>query len=125
MTRAEWARRKGRSSRFVSRAMRFAIYARDGFDCVICRGLFPLPLDGRGLTLEHVIPRSAGGTHAPSNLITCCARCNFVRGARTTPLLGPLGHLPQAVRRRVERALNRPVNLGLGRWIVAHRKAFK
>lgn len=107
MTRSEWARRKGRASSWISRTLRFAIYARDDFDCVLCRGLFPLEYTGVGLTLDHVKPRSKGGSNHPSNLVTACLRCNSRRKTR--------GY--GRVRARVRRQLNKRINLGLGRLL--------
>jgi hypothetical protein len=34
-------------------------------------------------TLDHVIPRSCGGTNKVSNLLTCCMRCNRARANRS------------------------------------------
>jgi hypothetical protein len=34
----------------------------------------------RQATLDHVLPRSRGGSNHESNLITCCAECNEKRG---------------------------------------------
>lgn len=59
----------------MKKAVRQAIYARDGHRCVWC--------GDAGAGLDHFIPRSHGGTHAPTNLLTCCGRCNSRRGNRT------------------------------------------
>jgi 5-methylcytosine-specific restriction endonuclease McrA len=34
------------------------------------------------LSIDHVIPKSAGGTHARENLRVLCTRCNTKKGAR-------------------------------------------
>lgn len=78
---AAWDARSGRSAKFVRRSLRLAIYLRDGFDCVFCAGVFPL---GRDLTLDHVVPRTDGGSNLASNLVTACFACNFER--QNTPL---------------------------------------
>lgn len=44
--------------------------------CVYCAR--PLALDTA--TLDHVQPICHGGTHAPGNLVTACARCNRMKG---------------------------------------------
>ncbi len=55
---------------------RLAIYLRDGLACVYCdKGAD----DGQVLTLDHLVPRVAGGTHAATNLVTACATCNLSR----------------------------------------------
>jgi cytochrome c1 len=115
MTRAEWSRRKGRSSSFVRKSLRFAIYARDRFDCVYCRSVFPIDLTGAGLHLDHVIPRSQGGANTPDNLITACTRCNTSKGARGMSFLNGCGRKNALA--RVRKALQRPLNRELGRWL--------
>lgn len=74
MNRFEWARRSGRSSKWITKARRAAVYARDGERCVYCGS-------GAPLTLDHARPRALGGSHASSNLVTACRRCNSARGA--------------------------------------------
>ena len=55
---------------------RRAIFARDKWTCQYCGS-------GRGnLTVDHVIPRSKGGTSAWNNIVTCCAPCNRRKGDR-------------------------------------------
>ncbi len=55
---------------------RRAIFARDGWTCQYCGS-------ERGtLTIDHVIPRSKGGTSAWDNIVTCCAPCNRRKGDR-------------------------------------------
>ena len=87
-----------------------AIYARDHFDCVYCRGLFPPAEDGKGLTLDHVVPRSAGGGHGPSNVVTACTSCNFSRQAR---------ELTAVEKRRAAVATGKPIDRVLGRRLAA------
>lgn len=111
--RKRWNSRPGRSGHFVTRAVRFAIYARDGFDCVYCRMVFPIRYDGKGLTLDHVKPRWQGGTHTPDNLVTACERCNFsAQGKRQLKL-----NFDPNTARRVKRALKRPISVEAGRWL--------
>ena len=35
------------------------------------------------LTIDHIIPRVAGGTDRYDNLVTCCFDCNNCKGNRT------------------------------------------
>ena len=58
-------------------ATRAAVMLRDGYTCQYC-GDAP----GRSqLTVDHVLPRSRGGSHDWSNLATACKRCNQKKGS--------------------------------------------
>src|SRR3954453_6988144 len=55
---------------------RRAVFARDRWTCQYCgheRG---------NLTVDHVIPRSRGGSSSWENIVTCCAPCNRRKGDR-------------------------------------------
>ena len=54
------------------------VYRRDGASCVYCGA-------GADLTIDHIIPQSAGGDHDPGNLVTACRPCNSSKGARRLP----------------------------------------
>lgn len=58
------------------RLSRRAVFARDRFRCQYCGS------EGR-LTIDHVIPRSKGGTHTWENVVTSCAPCNLKKGDKT------------------------------------------
>lgn len=58
---------------------RFAILKRDGFKCEYCE----CPLDEHTLHVDHVVPKSRGGSDDPSNLVASCSRCNLSKGRRT------------------------------------------
>ena len=61
---------------------RRAIFARDGWTCQYCGS-------ERGtLTIDHVIPRSKGGSSSWDNIVTCCAPCNRRKGDRLPRLAG-------------------------------------
>ena len=51
--------------------------------CNGCRIVFPF----RNFTVDHIIPRSRGGTDHPDNLQLLCAACNSLKGNRTQPEL--------------------------------------
>ena len=57
---------------------RFFIFKRDGFRCFYC-GRNPNKFDIT-LEIDHIRPRSSGGSNKDSNLITACRDCN--RGKR-------------------------------------------
>lgn len=76
----------GRGSKWISQALRRRIYERDGHACVWCGqravsacGLGPEIREKWMFTLDHFIPRSAGGADHPSNLLTSCNDCNAKR----------------------------------------------
>jgi len=71
--------RRTQGMNFVRQSTRLAIYLRDGLACGYCGHSVE---DGANLTLDHLQPYSAGGTNLPSNLVTCCSRCNSSRGTR-------------------------------------------
>ena len=47
--------------------------------CTGCEVLFPF----RNMTIDHILPRSKGGTDAPENLQLLCGACNSTKGSRT------------------------------------------
>jgi 5-methylcytosine-specific restriction endonuclease McrA len=54
--------------------------------CLICGG--PIRFDvetGEGATVEHILPRSLGGTHDLRNLGIAHGRCNGEKGRRWDP----------------------------------------
>ena len=57
-----------------SDARRAEVAARAGHRCEYCR----LPTRGQVATfpIDHILPRSAGGTNEPSNLALTCPHCN-------------------------------------------------
>ena len=54
------------------------VYRRDGYRCMYC-GRRPHPDQ---LTIDHVIPRSRGGTHTWDNCVTACLDCNARKADR-------------------------------------------
>ena len=47
---------------------RRAVLVRDGYSCQYC--------GGRAETVDHVLPRSRGGTHTWENVVAACRLCN-------------------------------------------------
>lgn len=67
----------------ISRADRRAIYERDKWTCCICLEAVDPDAPVRSAwdaTLDHVVPRSKGGTDDPANLRLAHRWCNSVRG---------------------------------------------
>lgn len=59
-------------------ALRFEVFKRDRFTCTYCGKSPPNVL----LEVDHVLPRSAGGTDVIENLTTACYGCNRGKGAK-------------------------------------------
>jgi 5-methylcytosine-specific restriction endonuclease McrA len=63
---------------------RRAVFARDRWTCQYCG-------NERGhLTVDHVVPRSKGGTSSWDNIVACCAPCNRRKGDRLPKQVGML-----------------------------------
>ena len=52
------------------------VFKRDRHSCQYCG-------DTKSLTLDHVMPRSRGGSSTWTNLVTACKKCNSYKGDRT------------------------------------------
>ncbi len=59
---------------------RKAVFARDGGRCVYC--------GAAATSLDHVVPKSRGGTHSWDNVVSACGRCNHVKADRGIAELG-------------------------------------
>lgn len=72
------ARARQSRSRPVSRHVKQVVRARDGDICRYCgRRLRP-----ETTHFDHVVPRSAGGTYVPDNIVQCCIACNVYKRNR-------------------------------------------
>jgi 5-methylcytosine-specific restriction endonuclease McrA len=60
---------------------RRALFARDNWTCQYCGAR-------ANLTVDHVIPRSKGGTSSWDNVVASCAPCNRRKGDRLPPQVG-------------------------------------
>jgi 5-methylcytosine-specific restriction endonuclease McrA len=66
---------------------RRAVFTRDGQTCVYC--------GGSATSIDHVVPRSRGGTHTWDNVVAACRRCNHTKADRSLAELGwALPHAP-------------------------------
>lgn len=63
----------------ISGPLRRQVFERDGYRCRGCK-------DWHDLTVDHVIPVSAGGESVFDNLQTLCKSCNSKKGARLPEL---------------------------------------
>lgn len=54
---------------------------RDNYECVYCSSK-------KNLTIDHVIPKSKGGSNHWTNLVTCCSSCNVRKGSKSLDEVG-------------------------------------
>jgi 5-methylcytosine-specific restriction endonuclease McrA len=67
---------------------RRAVFTRDGQTCVYC--------GSSATSIDHVVPRSRGGTHTWDNVVAACRRCNHTKADRSLAELGwALPHPPR------------------------------
>lgn len=67
-----------------SQATRRRILERDGMTCQLCQSPVRTdvePTHPRYPNLDHIVPRSLGGSDEESNLRCACRQCNVLRGA--------------------------------------------
>lgn len=102
MSRGVRAGNAGRGSHWIRDEKRIRIYERDSWKCVWCgcavamlshckmHGLRTSLQLGPGetfithqATLDHVLPRTRGGSNHHGNLVTSCSECNEARGERS------------------------------------------
>jgi hypothetical protein len=69
----------------ITPKVRFAIFARDNFTCQYCGRMTPEVI----LEIDHILPRSEGGSDDPTNLVTSCFECNRGKGATILETLAP------------------------------------
>ena len=68
---------------------RRAVFTRDSSTCVYC--------GGSATSIDHVVPRSRGGTHTWDNVVAACRRCNHTKADRSLAEMGwSLPHPPGA-----------------------------
>ena len=86
------------------------IFQRDQNCCKYCGQ------SNQKLSIDHVIPRSRGGTDNWENVITACLQCNVIKGNRTPeeakmPLLGkpykPLNNLSFETSKQIHSGRNK------------------
>ncbi len=98
---------------WIRRERRLAIYVRDAFQCLYCgRDLrSAAPAD---VTLDHLLPRSAGGTNEAVNLVTACRSCNSARQDKPW-----IDYATGGARDRIEQRRHEALNLELSKAILA------
>ncbi len=59
---------------------RKAVFARDGGRCAYCGAI--------ATSLDHVVPKSRGGSHTWDNVVSACGRCNHAKADRAVSEMG-------------------------------------
>ena len=92
------------------RLSRREVFVRDKHFCQYCGKQFP------DLTLDHVVPRRAGGVHTWNNIVSACVPCNLRKAGRTPAQAGmKLLHEPKVPPSRRYRDLGSYLNVR-GEW---------
>lgn len=116
---------KYQGSKWIRREKRLAIYLRDGLACAYCGQAVE---DGASLTLDHLTPYSAGGSHHEHNLITACQRCNSSRADRSVAdfcgaVAGYLnrGLTGERIQAHIAACVARPLDVKAAKAVIAQR----
>ena len=83
------------------------------------------------LTLDHLIPWSAGGTNEAENIVSSCSRCNSSRGARDWKVFvkAVAQYLNRGVTAKqiivhIEETRRRPLDIAAAKEMIARRGSF-
>jgi 5-methylcytosine-specific restriction endonuclease McrA len=80
----------------ANKPSRHMVYSRDNHQCQYCGSI-------KNLTIDHVMPRSRGGSNSWTNLVTACMPCNTHKGDKTPEEWGkPLYTKPKAPFNKLE-----------------------
>ena len=61
---------------------RRTIFARDNYTCQYCG------VTSKDMTIDHIIPKRAGGQASWDNLVCCCRRCNMKKSDKLMHQIG-------------------------------------
>ncbi|CRK49486.1 conserved hypothetical protein [Rhodococcus sp. RD6.2] len=84
----------------TSRATYAGVFRRDRHSCAYCA-------DQAATTIDHVVPRSRGGTNSWANLVACCRPCNQRKADRTPQEAGMALLWEPKVPNHIEKAQHR------------------
>ena len=118
----------GQGQKWIRNERRVALYLRDGLACCYCGATLE---DGTVLTLDHLQPRSQGGSNDSTNLVTACMRCNSARADRdwqtfAAKVADYLNHNVTVgmIISHIETTRQRPVDVKGAKEIIEHRGGF-
>lgn len=119
---------KDQGMNWIRPEKRLAIYLRDGLACCYCGDTVE---QGAKLTLDHLKPHCKGGANTPSNLVTCCHRCNSSRGKRSytkfaDSVAAYLNHdvTTAKILAHIARTRQRVLNIAEAKELIARRGGF-
>lgn len=76
--------------------------------CIHCNARMTVDLTGNtAFTVEHIVPKYAGGNDDPRNLALACGNCNNEKGVRHDTHVGKGGRADQVVQGLKERRAER------------------
>lgn len=70
--------------KYFPRLSKLNIFLRDQYSCQYCG----VQLTTKTATLDHIVPRSKGGTNDWTNIVTCCKECNCKKADKTLEEIG-------------------------------------
>lgn len=108
-------KKKWQGSKWIRQEKRLAIYIRDGFSCAYC-GRDLKDAAPQDINLDHLLPRSAGGTNEATNLVTSCKSCNCSRQDKPW-----IDYASGGARDRIEQLRHRELNIELAKAIIEDR----
>ena len=119
---------KNQGMNWIRPEKRLAIYLRDGLACCYCG----LSVEAEAkLTLDHLKPYGKGGGNDAGNLVTCCHRCNCIRGSRPWRTFAAhaaayINHGVTAddIITHVRRTIRRTLDIASARQLIAQRGGF-
>lgn len=101
---------------WITNERRTAIYERDGWACAYCGQGPRTPIKAKPgvgvLTLDHLHPRTLGGSNKSENLVTACVACNCSRQDDDWREFATGGAIA-----RIEYLITQPVDLAVGKAI--------
>lgn len=74
----------------VQPEVKYAVWRRDRYTCRYCKRVLSEGSTDPAMmpTVDHVIPKSKGGSNRASNLVTACRDCNESKGSLDKPMSG-------------------------------------